>query len=191
MGMTAMSKVDTEYLEYLWPMRHYLVTCGDEERPNIIALGFCMPVSKEPPMVACAIGRKTYSTGLIRKTGEYVINVPTKGLERQVYYCGYHSGRDVDKFEQTGLTPRPARHLATPIIQECIAHMECRLEREVDSGDKILFIATVIEAYADEDVVKGHRRPEYAAGSYPEKVYGGRFKHPDNTTTGQSTEGSE
>ncbi|MBD3369018.1 hypothetical protein GF402_01490 [Candidatus Fermentibacteria bacterium] len=191
MGMTAMSKMDTEYLEYLWPMRHYLVTCGDEQQPNIIAVGFCMPISREPPMVACAIGKQAHSTQLIRQTEEFVINVPTQDLERQVYYCGYHSGRDVDKFEQTGLTPKPARHLATPIIEECVAHLECRLEREVDTGDKVLFIATVLDAYADADVVRGERKPEYALGSFPEKVYGGRFQHPNNENKERSTEGDE
>jgi len=50
-------KTDAEYLEFMWPMRHFLITCGDiKEKSNIIALSFCMPVSKEPPLIACAIG---------------------------------------------------------------------------------------------------------------------------------------
>jgi hypothetical protein len=51
-------KTDVEYLEYLWPMRHYLITCGDllAGTANIIAMSFCMQVSKEPPLIACAIG---------------------------------------------------------------------------------------------------------------------------------------
>jgi flavin reductase (DIM6/NTAB) family NADH-FMN oxidoreductase RutF len=53
---------DVEYLEFLWPMRHYLVTCGDlPSKANIIAISFCMPVSKEQPLIACAIGRGAYS----------------------------------------------------------------------------------------------------------------------------------
>ena len=70
-------RVDVEYLEYLWPMRHYLITCGDiHSAANIIAVSFCMPVSKEPPMVACAIGKTAYSCDLIEHSGEFVINVP-------------------------------------------------------------------------------------------------------------------
>ncbi|MBN1761509.1 MAG: hypothetical protein JW878_00320 [Methanomicrobia archaeon] len=61
-------KTDVEYLEYLWPMRHYLITCGDLQKPNIIAVSFCMPVSKEPPLIACAIGRGAYSCGLIERS---------------------------------------------------------------------------------------------------------------------------
>ena len=173
-----MRKTDVEYLKCLWPMRHYLVTCGGEDRANIIAVSFCMPVSKTPPMVACAIGQKMYSCELIRQTGEFVINVPTQDLKRHIYYCGFHSGRDVDKFKETGLTAHPARHVNAPIIRECVAHMECRVEQAVDTGDKRLFIATVVEAYADEDVAQGRRTVEYAAGDFPKKVYGTRFPRP-------------
>jgi len=49
-------KTKVEYLEFMWPMRHFLITCGDiKGKPNIIAVSFCMPVSKGPPLIACAI----------------------------------------------------------------------------------------------------------------------------------------
>jgi flavin reductase (DIM6/NTAB) family NADH-FMN oxidoreductase RutF len=169
-----MKRIQTAYLKYFWPMRHYLVTCGNAERANIIAVSFCMPVSKEPPMIACAIGQRMYSSELIQQTREFVVNVPAQELSRQIYYCGFRSGRDVDKFLETGLTALPARYVAAPIIGECVAHMECRVEQAVDSGDKILFIATVVDAYADEDVEQGRRTVEYAAGDFPKQVYGTR-----------------
>lgn len=170
-----MNKIQSEYLKYFWPMRHYLITCGSYERANIIAVSFCMPVSKEPPMIACAIGQHMYSNRLIQDTKEFVVNVPARELKRQIYYCGYHSGRDVDKFRETGLTPQPARHVATSIIEECVAHIECRVEQIIETGDKHLFVATVIDAYADEDVERGRRTVEYATGDFPKKVYGTRF----------------
>lgn len=169
-----MKKIQTAYLKYLWPMRHYLVTCGSEARSNIIAVSFCMPVSKEPPMIACAIGQKMYSSELIQQTGEFVINVPAQELKRQIYYCGLHSGRDRDKFKETGLTPQPARHVAAPIVGECVAHIECRVKQTVPTSDKNLFVATVLDAYANEDLEQGRRTVAYAAGDFPEKIYGTR-----------------
>jgi len=174
-----MNKLETEYLKYFWPMRHYLVTCGRGSRSNIIAVSFCMPVAKEPPTVACAIGQKMYSCELIRQTGEFVINVPTQEMTRQVYYCGTHSGRDCDKFRETGLTPLPARHISAPIIAECVAHIECRVTQSISTGDKRLFIAIVLDAYADEDVEQGRRTIEYAAGDFPHKIYGNRWRSLD------------
>jgi flavin reductase (DIM6/NTAB) family NADH-FMN oxidoreductase RutF len=171
----AMNKRPTDYLKYFWPMRHYLVTCGTGEEANIIAVSFCMPVSKAPPMVACAIGHGMYSGELIEATGEFIVNVPPMGLKRHINYCGRHSGRDVDKFQATGLTPLPARRVSVPIIAECVAHMECRVTGSVDAGDKRLFLAEVLDAYADEEIERGLRTVEYAAGEFPEWVYGGRF----------------
>ena len=167
---------DVEYLEFLWPMRHYLVSCGDTGgKSNIIAVSFCMPVSKEPPMVACAISKGAYSTELISASQEFVVNVPTSDLSRQIYFCGTHSGRDTDKFEQTGLTPRPARRLNAPIIEECVAFMECRVVTGVRAGDKVLFVGEVLEAYATDSAVSGKAGLRFAEGDFPSKVYGTRF----------------
>ena len=168
-------KTDVEYLEYLWPMRHYLITCGDLQKPNIIAVSFCMPVSKEPPLIACAIGRGAYSWGLIERTQEFVVNVPPKSLEPQIYYCGFHSGYDVDKFKETGLTPQPARSVQAPIIAECVAWMECPVRQEIETGDKNIFVGEVLEAYADDALVKGEKKVEYAQGGFPRKIYATRF----------------
>lgn len=170
-------KIDVEYLQFMWPMRHFLISCGDiDDKSNVIAVSFCMPVSKEPPLIACAIGKKAYSSQLIENTKEFIVNVPTKELEAKTYYCGYHSGHEVDKFKETGLTPKPARKLRAPIIEECVAHMECKVVQEFETGDKNLFVGEVIEAYADEKVVKGEKKIEYAVGDFPSKVYGIRSK---------------
>ncbi len=170
-------KIEVEYLQFMWPMRHYLITCGSiEGKSNIIAVSFCMPVSKVPPLIACAVGRKTYSCKLIENTREFIVNVPSKQLKQKIYYCGYHSGYRVDKFKETGLTPQSARKVKAPIIDECVAHMECKLKQEIETGDKILFIGEVVEAYADETLIKGERKIEYAMGDFPQKVYTTRFK---------------
>ena len=170
-------KIDVEYLEFMWPMRHFLITCGDiKGESNIMALSFCMPVSKEPPLIACAIGRGAYSNKLIKNTREFIINVPSKELKPKIYYCGVHSGYKVNKFKETGLTPKPARRVKAPIVDECVAHIECRVKQKIETGDKNLFIGEAIEAYADEAIVKGKRKIEYAVGDFPRIVYGLRFK---------------
>ena len=169
-------KRHAEYLEYLWPMRHYLITCGRAPaEANIIAVSFCMPVSKEPPLAAIAVGKQAHSQSLIESGGEFVINVPPRELRQQIYYCGTHSGRDTDKFEATGLTQQFARAVTVPVIAECVAHMECRLVSQMDVGDKVLFVGEVVEAYADEALVLGKKEVTYAGGSFPRAVYGMRF----------------
>ena len=167
--------MDVEYLEYLWPMRHYLVTCGTMKgMSNIIAVSFCMPVSKDPPLIACAIGGGTRSYELIKQTGEFVLNVPPGELRSKIYFCGFHSGHQVDKFSESGLSERPARKVKAPIIHECVAFMECRVKQEMGTGDKVLFIGEVMEAYADEGLAKGERTVDYAKGDFPRAIYATR-----------------
>lgn len=169
-------KVDVEYLEFMWPMRHFLITCGDiKKKSNIIAVSFCMPVSKKPPQIACAVGTNTYSYTLIKNTKEFIVNVPQKELKEKIYYCGYHSGYQVDKFNETRLTPKQARKVKAPIIDQCVAHMECKVRQQIKIEDKNLFVGEVLEAYADESIIKGKRSVEYAKGDFPRKIYAIRF----------------
>ncbi len=169
--------IQVEYLQFMWPMRHFLITCGDiNGESNIIAVSFCMPVSRKPPLIACAIGKETFSCGLIEKFKEFVINVPQKELKPKIYYCGTHSAYEVDKFHETGLTHEHARRVKSPVIEECVAFMECKVKQEIEIDSKILFIGEVIEAYADESVVNGEKTVEYAKGNFPEKIYSVRFE---------------
>jgi flavin reductase (DIM6/NTAB) family NADH-FMN oxidoreductase RutF len=169
-------KTDVEYLKYMWPMRTFLITSVDKKgKPNIIAVSFCMPVSKTPPLLACAITVGAYSSKLIEETGEFVVNVPLQAINDQIDYCGYHSGSNVDKFKETGLTPKPARRMKAPIIDECVAHMECKLRQVIDAGDKKLYVGEVVEAYADQALESGKRTAKYAEGDFPAKVYSTRF----------------
>ena len=134
-----------------------------------------MIVSKNPPLIACSIGENAYSRKLIEETKEFVVNVPPKKLKKEIYYCGFHSGYKVNKFKQTGLTSEPAQKVKAPIIGECVAFMECQVKQIIKTGDKILFIGEVLEAYADEALAKKEKKVEYATGEFPHKVYGGRF----------------
>jgi flavin reductase (DIM6/NTAB) family NADH-FMN oxidoreductase RutF len=169
-------KPDVEYLEHMWPMRHFLITCGDiRGKSNIIAVSFCMPVSKNPPLIACAIGKKACSSEMIENNKEFIVNVPPKELEPKIYYCGFHSGYQVDKFKETGLTAKPARQVRAPVIDECVAFMECKLRQQIGTGDKNLFIGEVVEAYADEALARRERAVDYARGDFPKKIYGTRF----------------
>jgi len=156
-------------------MRHYLITCGDSEgTSDIIAVSFCMPVSRIPPLVAIAVGKQAYSAILIDQHKEFIVNVPEAKLKKEIYYCGYHSGRDVEKFKETGLTPGAARLLKIPVIEECVAFIECKLSNKIDTGDKFLYIGEVVEAYAEERFVTGNQKVDFAWGEFPKKVYSTR-----------------
>jgi len=130
-----------------------LVSSAYKEKKNIITLAWNMPLSHKPPLVAVSLGKTHFSTELIRKSEEFIINVPTLDLLESVVYCGTHSGRGVDKFKETGLTAEKSTKLVkTPLIKDCIGHLECRLRDVKDVMDHFLFIGEVVHASCEEDL---------------------------------------
>jgi flavin reductase (DIM6/NTAB) family NADH-FMN oxidoreductase RutF len=73
------------------------------------------------------------------------------GILKETLFCGRMSGRDHDKFKETGLTQMPAKKVRAPIIKECIAHLECMLNNQFTTGDHTIFIGEIVEAYADKE----------------------------------------
>ena len=133
-----------------------LATCqGKEGPPNIITLGMYMPISLRPPLVCIGIAPGRYSHGLIEETGEFVVNTPPITIEEEMHYCGVKSGRDVDKFAETGLTPIPSLKVGPPRIEECFGHLECKVVQTHTCGDHTLFVGEVVATSADEEVMKG------------------------------------
>ncbi|MFW6117207.1 MAG: flavin reductase family protein [Thermoproteota archaeon] len=135
------------------PMHTVLVSCvGKDNNSNIITLAWVMPTSIEPPLVAISVSPQRYSHTLIEETGEFVINVPTTEYLKELLFCGRRSGRNHDKFEETALTPLPAKKVKAPIIRECPSHLECKLRDKLVTGDHTLFIGEVVKAYTERGI---------------------------------------
>ncbi|MFH1327490.1 MAG: flavin reductase family protein [Candidatus Bathyarchaeota archaeon] len=134
------------------PRNVVLVTCihPKTRKPNIITLAWSLPVSINPPMVGISIAPKRYSHDIIAKSREYVINIPSKALAKQALLCGRTSGSNTDKFRTSELTPKPSKKVKPPIIEECIAHLECNVVNQVTTGDHTLFVGEVLEAYVNK-----------------------------------------
>lgn len=137
----------------LHPRFTVLVSCAaKDDNLNIITLAWSMPVSIDPPIIATSIAPKRYSHQIIEKTGDFVVNIPTMTIIEETLFCGRRSGKTYDKFKETGLTPLPAKMIQSPIIEECVAHLECRLHRQMKTGDHTLFTGRVLAAYANDGV---------------------------------------
>jgi flavin reductase (DIM6/NTAB) family NADH-FMN oxidoreductase RutF len=135
-----------------YPERTVLVVSSDREgRPNIITLGWNMPTSRTPPLAVISVGVTRYSHGLIHDGGAFVLVFPSIEIEGAVLYCGTHSGREVDKFQETGLTPLPAQHVAPPLIKEGVVNMECKVVGELRTGDHTLFVGEILAAYTSTE----------------------------------------
>ena len=129
-----------------------LVSCAYKGKTNITTCAWHMPASKEPPSVLVALAKKHFSSELIRKSEEFIINIPHWPLLERVVVCGSLSGWQADKFKQARFNPCQAKRLAkTPKIEECIGSLECSLFGVKEVGDHYVFFGEVIYAEAESD----------------------------------------
>ena len=117
---------------------------------NIITINQVMYFTFAPLRIGIAVAHVRYTYALLRKEGEFVINVPGAELVDAVKRCGTISGRKGNKFAAVGLTRRPSTQVAAVRIAECAAHIECRVEREVAFERRTWFVGKVVAASQSE-----------------------------------------
>jgi flavin reductase (DIM6/NTAB) family NADH-FMN oxidoreductase RutF len=150
-----MTKVQIKPHRPVYPTPAGLITSVDADgKPNIITLGEVFNISiTRPVILGIAIRKATYSHGLISQCGEYVVNLPTQAITEQVWTIGRVSGRSVDKFAETGLTPIPATMVTPPLIAECPVNIECKVIGIQEIGDHDLFLGEALTQHVDADLV--------------------------------------
>ena len=127
----------------VYPVPAVMVTAADREgKSNIITIAWTGTVCTNPPMAYISVRPERYSYGMLKETGEFVINLTTEKLVRATDYCGVKSGRDTDKWKETGLTPIPA--------QEVNVNIECRVSEIRELGSHHMFLARVVAVDVDE-----------------------------------------
>lgn len=138
-----------------------LVTSGSMENPNVMTLSWQTPVNSAGPcLILLAISHIRYSYELIRQNRELVINVPGEQLLEQAHFVGTVTGRRRNKFKESGLTPIAADMVEPPWIDECAAHLECRVVQIFEMSTHDLLICEVVHAAADADLFDGNWIPE-------------------------------
>ncbi len=122
-------------------------TRSPEGKPNIITLGWWMRTSHKPPMVAISVAHKRFSYGLLVRTGEFVLVIPPEEWAEAAWLCGTKSGRDVDKFGETGLKAVKGEKVSAPLIEGAVAQFECVVRAMVPTGDHTVFVGEVLAAH--------------------------------------------
>lgn len=102
-------------------------------------------------MVMVGIVPEHYSYELIKESGEFVINIPTKGFEQAYYYLGTKSGRDEDKFAALNLKWTEGSKVKAPLLDDCPISAECKVIRLIETGgDHDFFLGSVEAVHCDE-----------------------------------------
>jgi len=158
------------------PVPVVLVSVQDGDGPpNLCTVAWTGTVCSEPPMLALALRPSRLTYDILVRTRECVVNVPSPKLIRATDYCGCASGRDVDKFERTGLTPVPASKVHAPLVLECPINLECSVKQILELGVHTLFIAEIVAVQVSEHLVSPGGRLAWEKEGLAAFAHGGYY----------------
>ncbi len=127
-------------------------TYDDEGKPNMMTAAWGGICCSRPPSVAVSLRAATYSHGNIKAREAFTISIPSETFVVEADYAGIASGRDVDKFAVTGLTPARSELVDAPYVAEFPMILECKLTHIVEVGLHTMFIGEVLDIKAEETV---------------------------------------
>ena len=86
---------------------------------------------------------------MVKDTGKFVVNIPTKEFSEKYMYLGTVSGRDEDKLASINTTD--ADIIDAPILTDCPVNIECSVVDSIQPGSHELFIGKVEKVHCDEE----------------------------------------
>lgn len=135
----------------VFPTPAWLVGSYDREgKPNAMAVAWGGVCSSHPPCIAVSLRKATHSYAGILERKAFTVSVPSETHVREVDYFGIASGRDVDKFAATGLTPVRSSLVDAPYVGEFPMVVECRLLHTVEIGLHTQFVGEIMDVKAEE-----------------------------------------
>ncbi len=157
-----MSKTSFEPQKILFPMPVSLVVTGNMEKSNIVTIAWVTLLTSAPPTLGISVGTKGFSGNEILNNKHFTVNIASADIMVEADFCGINSGKDVDKFQRTGFTKLPSKHIPSPIIKECPLNIECELVESSIVGRTNHFVGKILQVHMDTDKLKDTEKP----GSY-------------------------
>lgn len=170
-----MAKIQWKGSVLLAPVPPALVSCGTLQAPNALAVAWTGILNSQPPKTYISVRPERYSYGLIRESGEFIINLPTAALVRAIDYCGVKSGRNENKLAATHLTAQAVPGFSAPAIAESPLSLACRITDVVPLGSHDMFLADIVSVQVEEALVDANGRLRLAKAGLCAYAHGEYF----------------
>lgn len=149
-----MAKVSWKPGTMIYPLPAVLVTCGaDRNEWNMLTIAWTGTICTDPAMCYISVRPERASFPLIEKHMEFTINLTTSEMAHATDWVGVRSGKNFDKWIETGLTPINGEKVASPTIEQSPLSIECRVKRIEHLGSHAMIIADVVNVRADEKFI--------------------------------------
>ena len=136
----------------VYPTPVFIIGTYDRDnKPNAMALAWGGICSSEPPSVAISVRKIRYTYDNLMERKAFTISVPSEKFVKETDYFGIVSGKNEDKFENSGLNPVPSRIVDAPYVDEFPLVLECRVTHVTDLGAHTQFVGEIKDVKVDED----------------------------------------
>lgn len=129
-------------------------------KPNIMTIAWGGICCSQPPCVTVSLRKATYTYGNIMERQAYTVNVPSESFAREADYFGIASGKTVDKFAASGLTPVRSDLVDAPYVREFPMILECKLVHSLEVGLHTLFVGQIMDVKVDESSLDADGKPD-------------------------------
>lgn len=123
----------------------WLITARAGEQSSGLIATFVSNASLVPslPRMMAGLAKHHFTHELIEASGSLCMHLIDEAHIDWVWHFGIPSGREVSKL--SGLDTRDGI-TGSPILSGAVAWLDCRVESQLDTGDRTIFLAEVVEA---------------------------------------------
>jgi len=128
---------------HYYPVVPVVVVVKHEDRMDALAVAWNMALSFDPPLFGVAVSPKRFSYKLLKASKEFTANfLPFESIAI-IAAVGRTSGREIDKFSTYKIKTSRSSVIETPYLKDAYAAYECKVVRQIKTGDHVLFIGEV------------------------------------------------
>jgi flavin reductase (DIM6/NTAB) family NADH-FMN oxidoreductase RutF len=145
----------------------FVTTMDESGIANAAPFSFFTAICADPmlicfsPMRRGSDGAKKDTLVNIEKTKQFVINIVSEDMAKQMNDCAVEFAPEVDEIDVTGLTKVPSLMVKVPRIKESLVHLECELYQVLDFGDSAgagsLVIGKVLNVHVEDELLQNGR----------------------------------
>ena len=137
----------------LAPVPPTMVTSSFEGKDNVFTVAWTGIINTRPAKTYVSVRPERYSCDLIKKSGEFVINLTTADMCRNADLCGIYSGKNVDKFEKYGIAKSKSFEVSCPSLEDSPVCLECKVTDVIELGTHHMFLADIVCVSVDESLI--------------------------------------
>jgi flavin reductase (DIM6/NTAB) family NADH-FMN oxidoreductase RutF len=135
-------------------------TYNQDGKPNVMTAAWGGICCSKPPCLYVSLRKATYTYGNILERKAFTVSVPSEKYVKEADYFGIASGKKIDKFAATGLTPVKSDLVDAPYVKEFPIIIECKVVKIVEIGLHTEFIGEIIDVKADSSVLNEKNLPD-------------------------------